>query len=89
MDQNGRLLKKTMSLSFQRNCGIRSERLKNLSTEENVTKKESFVLCRDQFSAMDTVGKFVKQAQVAVDISADTTTALEKIIAPHITSIVN
>ena len=52
-------------------------------------KKESFVLCRDQFSAMAAVGKFVKQAQVAVDISADTTTALEKNIASRITSIVN
>lgn len=40
MDQNGRLLKKTMSLSFQRNCGIKSEILKNCQRRKTWKKGE-------------------------------------------------
>ena len=76
-----------MKRSFLRSCGIRSGRSKSPSAEESVTRRENLVRCRDCFSVTAAVGKCGKQAQVAADISADTTTASVKTIAPRITSI--
>ena len=77
-----------MSPLFQRSFGIRFVKSKSPSAEESVTKRENLVLCRVCFSVTAAAGKCEKQAQVAADISADTTTASAKTIAPRITSIV-